>query len=106
MKTLIIVIKNIKTVLVTLAVIFLTAQIQQVLAFDQTMNENIPTSEKVIINGITLSKSQVAELKNIYGIQPLPGNYWYDKTSGLYGVIMVYLESTRRFLDPSRGLLA
>jgi hypothetical protein len=87
MKTLIIVIKNIKTVLVTLAVIFLTAQIQQVLAFDQTMNENIPTSEKVIINGITLSKSQVAELKNIYGIQPLPGNYWYDKTSGLYGVI-------------------
>ena len=87
MKTLINFMKKTKVVLLTLAVIFLTAQMQQVLAFDPTMIENIPKTEKVMINGITLSHSQVAELKNIYGVEPPPGNYWYDTKSGLYGVM-------------------
>ena len=42
---------------------------------------------KVVINGVVLSESQVAELAQIYRIQPIPGNYWYDARSGLYGVV-------------------
>ena len=87
MKKIIVFMKNTKIVLLTLAFICLTAQIQQVLAFDQTKNKNTPTQEEVIINDITLSKSQVSELKKIYGVEPQPGNYWYDTKSGLYGVI-------------------
>jgi len=41
----------------------------------------------VIINGITLSQEMIAELERGYGIRPRPGNYWYDKRSGLYGVV-------------------
>jgi hypothetical protein len=87
MKKLTIFIKNTKIVLVTLAFICLTAQTQQVLAFDQTMNQDTPSPEEVIINGITLSKSQVSEFKIIYGVEPQPGTYWYDTKSGFYGVI-------------------
>lgn len=42
---------------------------------------------KVIINGIVLSEKQIAELGKMYNIKPLPGNYWYDTQSGLYGVM-------------------
>lgn len=45
-------------------------------------------SEKgqVTINGIVLSKKKIAELEKIYNVKPLPGKYWYDARSGLYGV--------------------
>jgi hypothetical protein len=43
--------------------------------------------EKVMINGIPLTDKQVAELEQIYSAKPLPGNYWYDTNSGLYGVV-------------------
>ncbi|UCH65988.1 MAG: hypothetical protein JSW63_02310 [Ignavibacterium sp.] len=46
-------------------------------------NEN----EEVIINGITLTDEQVSELEEMYSAKPLPGNYWYDTNSGLYGVV-------------------
>jgi len=41
----------------------------------------------VIINGIELSNTQLGDLEGLYGVKPMPGNYWYDATSGLYGVI-------------------
>ncbi len=44
-------------------------------------------SENVKINGITLSESQIGNLEQMYGVRPLPGNYWYDSRSGLYGVV-------------------
>jgi hypothetical protein len=47
----------------------------------------IYASENVIINASTLSDSQIAEFEEIYGVKPQPGNYWYDKWSGLYGAM-------------------
>jgi len=44
-------------------------------------------ANKVIINGITLSQEMIAELAQFYNVRPRPGNYWYDKRSGLYGVV-------------------
>lgn len=41
----------------------------------------------VIINNKALTKEQIAEIEQTYGIKPLPGNYWYDARSGLYGVV-------------------
>lgn len=87
MKTFNIFTTNAQIVLVTLAVIFLMAQIQQAFAFDQAMNPNNTKSGIVTINGMTLTNSQVAELMNVYGVEPQPGNYWYDTKSGLYGAI-------------------
>jgi hypothetical protein len=40
----------------------------------------------VRINNITLSGEQIRDLVSRYGIEPKPGNYWYDSTSGLFGV--------------------
>ena len=42
---------------------------------------------KVTINGITLTDEQISEIEQIYSVKPLPGNYWYDPYSGLYGVV-------------------
>ena len=42
--------------------------------------------QKVIINGNELSSEQLAELESIYQVKALPGSYWYDAKSGLYGV--------------------
>lgn len=44
-------------------------------------------ADRVIINSIKLSQEMIAELERGYGIRPRPGNYWYDKRSGLYGVV-------------------
>jgi hypothetical protein len=41
----------------------------------------------VVINGLTLSEGQIAELEETYGVRPRPGTYWYDQRSGLYGVV-------------------
>ena len=41
---------------------------------------------QVVINDLVLSQEQIAELIKTYGIKPLPGKYWYDAMSGLYGV--------------------
>ncbi|HRX95658.1 MAG TPA: hypothetical protein P5514_01830 [Bacteroidales bacterium] len=44
-------------------------------------------AEDVIINGQLLSEVQITEIEIKYGIRPVPGNYWYDKVSGLYGAV-------------------
>ena len=41
----------------------------------------------VTINGSPLSSAQLTEIQQTYGITPLPGNYWYDSSSGLYGMM-------------------
>jgi hypothetical protein len=41
--------------------------------------------EKVIINGITWDEKMETEFKNVYKMDPIPGNYWYDAASGLWG---------------------
>jgi hypothetical protein len=51
-----------------------------------SVNNNIGTIDDIIINNIVLSGEQIKEIKNRYGIEPKPGNYWYDSFSGLYGV--------------------
>lgn len=43
------------------------------------------SADAVIINGTPLTPWQLAEFGQMYGAQPLPGRYWYDPTSGLYG---------------------
>ncbi len=63
-----------------------------------TSQSSLPTQNKpppkamdkpgtVKINGVTLSQDQINGLHQAYGAKPLPGNYWYDAKSGLYGVI-------------------
>ncbi|MBX2821110.1 MAG: hypothetical protein KTR29_15550 [Rhodothermaceae bacterium] len=47
---------------------------------------NTTSKSDVVINGRNLSEKEVKTLTNQYGVQPLPGAYWYDATSGLYGV--------------------
>ena len=42
---------------------------------------------RVMINGHDLSNAEMDELEAVYGFRPLPGNYWYDSFSGLYGVM-------------------
>ena len=41
----------------------------------------------VVINGVALSREQVDALSAQYGATPLAGRYWYDRSSGLYGVV-------------------
>jgi hypothetical protein len=53
----------------------------------QTDEADPVTPEQVIINGMALSAQQVMEMEQAYGVKPLPGNYWYDTYSGLYGAV-------------------
>lgn len=39
----------------------------------------------VVVNGMPLSDTQIQTLTQLYATPPLPGNYWYDSISGLYG---------------------
>jgi hypothetical protein len=45
------------------------------------------TGAEITINGIVLTADQLEELVRTYQVRPLPGHYWYDKYSGLYGVV-------------------
>ena len=48
--------------------------------------ERSEEKKDVNINTITLSASQVSEFQTIDRIEPIPGNDWYDRKSGLSGL--------------------
>ncbi len=50
-------------------------------------NANQDKAIRISINYQRLSASQVNDLRKTYGIEPKPGDYWYDSNSGLYGVV-------------------
>jgi len=64
-----------------------TAIIKIISARNQNPPAKSSKNTKVIINGITLSDKEINQLQKTYNVKPLPGNYWYDKKSGLYGVV-------------------
>ena len=45
------------------------------------------TAPSVIINDYLLTAADISQLKQIYGVEPLPGHYWYDARSGAFGKI-------------------
>jgi hypothetical protein len=51
-----------------------------------SVSDNAVRTGDIIINNSVLSREQIQEIKNRYGIEPKAGNYWYDSASGLYGV--------------------
>jgi hypothetical protein len=45
------------------------------------------TGREVVINGRALKPSLLREFAELYGVEPAPGDYWYDSRSGLYGAV-------------------
>ena len=70
-----------KAVMIIIAFIGIVIQADSAYPFERSEEK-----KDVIINGITLSASQVSEIQNIYKIEPMPGNDWYDRKSGLNGL--------------------
>ena len=44
-------------------------------------------SLEIKINDYVLTQEDVSHIKKIYGVDPLPGFYWYDTRSGVFGLI-------------------
>ncbi len=60
---------------------FLFTVLVLIFGFIQQVN-----AQDVVINDVTLTSDQIHALETQYGVKPLPGEYWYDTSSGLYGV--------------------
>jgi hypothetical protein len=41
----------------------------------------------VRINGLVMTPELLIEFEALYGVRPIPGDYWYDSNSGLYGAM-------------------
>ena len=63
-----------------------TAQVYSFMKSEGNSTDLTQNNGEVIINNTILSKEQIGEIGERYGTIPKPGNYWYDKVSGLYGV--------------------
>jgi hypothetical protein len=50
------------------------------------MGQNSMVGGRVKINDYTLVATDLTKIKNIYGVTPVPGEYWYDSRSGAFGV--------------------
>ncbi len=50
-------------------------------------DEPAKAGPEVRINGSVLTPELLQEFETLYGVRPVPGNYWYDARSGLYGVM-------------------
>lgn len=81
--------KRISTIGILLVLILFSLNLNACGSGGPSVNNGLSsdTNGKVIINGITLSSSEVVELKDLYGVEPQAGNYWYDTKCGLYGVV-------------------
>ena len=53
---------------------------------DSSGSKSDESEKPVSINGVDLTAEQVDELEQTYSVRPMPGDYWYDAVSGLYGV--------------------
>lgn len=42
---------------------------------------------EVRINGNIMTPELLQEFEALYGVKPVPGDYWYDARSGLYGIM-------------------
>lgn len=51
------------------------------------MSESADEATGVRINGRQLTFDEVAELRSTYGVDPAPGEYWYDARSGIFGLM-------------------
>ncbi len=49
--------------------------------------EQVNPQPGVQINGIVMTPELMQEFEALYGVRPVPGNYWYDARSGLYGAM-------------------
>jgi hypothetical protein len=64
----------------------------QILLFDRSAAQAARAAQpggtgEVVVNARRLGEEELAALEQAYGVAPLPGEYWYDTSSGLYGVV-------------------
>src|SRR5204862_540318 len=43
-------------------------------------------ARRVVVNGTALTEAQVAHLEQVVHVRVLSGTYWYDRTSGAWGL--------------------
>ena len=49
--------------------------------------EQVKPESEVRINGAVMTPEILTEFEALYGVKPVPGDYWYDSRSGLYGAM-------------------